>query len=78
MKLLMAHAHSAPEPPSKKTELPIPAALDALVLSCLAKDREQRPASARELLERLDAVKFSTPWNEERARAWWKTHLPPQ
>ena len=76
MKLLMAHAHSAAEPPSTKTELPIPAELDALVLSCLAKDREQRPASARELFERLDAVKFSTPWNEERARAWWRTHLP--
>jgi eukaryotic-like serine/threonine-protein kinase len=78
MKLLMAHAHSAPEPPSAKTELPIPPELDALVLSCLAKDREQRPASARELLERLDAVKLETPWNEERARAWWNTHLPPQ
>jgi serine/threonine-protein kinase len=78
MKLLMAHAHSAPEPPSAKTELPIPPELDALVMSCLAKDREQRPASARELLERLDAVKLESGWTEERARAWWSTHLPPQ
>ena len=78
MKLLMAHAHTAPEPPSAKTELPIPPELDALVLSCLAKDREQRPASARELLERLDAVRLETPWTEQRAREWWTTHLPQQ
>ena len=78
MKLLMAHAHSAPEPPSAKTELPIPAELDALVLSCLAKNREQRPASARDLLRRLDAVKLEAAWTNERAREWWRTHLPPQ
>jgi eukaryotic-like serine/threonine-protein kinase len=78
MKLLMAHAHSAPEPPSAKTELPIPVELDALVLSCLAKDRENRPASARTLLERLQAVKLETAWTDERARGWWRTHLPPQ
>ena len=78
MKLLMAHAHSVPEPPSAKTELPIPPELDALVLSCLAKEREQRPASARDLLQRLDAVQLATAWTEERARRWWRTHLPQQ
>ncbi len=76
MKLLMAHAHTVPEPPSTKTNVAIPPALDALVMSCLAKEREQRPASARELLERLDAVKLTTPWTEARAREWWSSHLP--
>ena len=47
MKLLLAHAHTAPEPPSSRTENPIPQDLDALVLSCLAKDREHRPKSAK-------------------------------
>jgi eukaryotic-like serine/threonine-protein kinase len=78
MKLLMAHAHSAPQPPSAKTELPIPPELDELVLSCLAKDRENRPASARDLLRRLQAVKLESSWTDERARGWWRTHLPPQ
>jgi plasmid stabilization system protein ParE len=78
MKLLMAHAHSAPQPPSAKTELPIPLALDELVLSCLAKDRENRPASARDLLQRLQAVKLERSWTDEQAREWWRTHLPPQ
>jgi len=76
MKLLVAHAHSTPEPPSARTELPIPAELDALVLSCLAKDRDYRPASARDLLERLQAIKLPHSWTDERAREWWRTHLP--
>jgi serine/threonine-protein kinase len=76
MQLLVAHAHSAPEPPSARTELPIPAELDALVLSCLAKDRANRPASARHLLERLDAVTLPAPWAEVRAREWWRSRLP--
>jgi eukaryotic-like serine/threonine-protein kinase len=76
MKLVLAHVHSAPEPPSRKTELPIPAALDALVLSCLAKNPDDRPASARHLLERLDAIELSASWTEDRARQWWGTHLP--
>jgi hypothetical protein len=56
--------------------MPIPQELDALVLSCLAKDRDRRPRSARDLLQRLDAVSLEQPWNDARAREWWKLHLP--
>ena len=76
MQLLLAHAQAPPEPPSARTELPIPPDLDALVLSCLAKDRERRPESPRELLERLEAVVLRQAWTDARAREWWKTHLP--
>src|SRR5262245_42681714 len=77
MKLLLAHAQTPPEPPSSRTEMRIPRDLDALVLSCLAKDREHRPKSARDLLQRLDAVAVEQPWTDARAREWWKLHLPP-
>jgi hypothetical protein len=40
------------------------------VLSCLAKDRGQRPATAAELTERLRACPV-TPWTRADARAWW-------
>jgi hypothetical protein len=76
MKLLLAHAQTPPEPPSSRTEMPIPQDLDALVLSCLAKDPEHRPKSARDLLQRLDALAFQQSWTDERAREWWKLHLP--
>ena len=78
MKLLLAHAHTPPEPPSSRTEIPIPQDLDALVLSCLAKDRERRPGSARDLLQRLDAVVLQQRWTDTRAREWWNVHLPQQ
>jgi eukaryotic-like serine/threonine-protein kinase len=76
MKLLLAHAHAPPEAPSARTELPIPPDLDALVLSCLAKDRECRPKSPRDLLERLETVVLGQAWTTARAREWWATHLP--
>jgi eukaryotic-like serine/threonine-protein kinase len=77
MQLLLAHAQTPPEPPSSRTEMPIPQDLEAVVLSCLAKNPEDRPKSPRHLLQRLDAVAFRQPWTDERAREWWKLHLPP-
>ena len=77
MGLLLAHANTSPRPPSARTELPIPPDLEALVLACLAKDRDHRPSSARDLLRRLDAVPIQQPWTEERAREWWHAHLRP-
>ena len=76
MKTLVAHAHTMPEPPSSRAKVPVPAALDALVLSCLAKDPAERPQTAGDLLRQLDAIAFSQPWTETRARDWWKTHIP--
>jgi serine/threonine-protein kinase len=76
MKLLLAHAHTSPEPPSSRTGMPIPPDLEVLVLSCLAKDRGHRPQSARDLLQQLDAVALPHEWTEARAHEWWKVYLP--
>ncbi len=63
-----------PTPPSARTDSPIPAALDDLVLSCLAKDPANRPQSARELSLRLAEVGGASAWTQDRAREWWATH----
>ena len=76
MGLLLQHAQAPPVPPSSRTDQPIPAALDDLVLSCLAKDPAKRPQSARELSERLAAVDGATGWTQDRAREWWTRHEP--
>ena len=76
MKLLLHHAQTPPTPPSARTDQPIPAALDDLVLSCLAKDPAQRPQSARELSTRLAEVEGASGWTQDRARAWWMTYQP--
>jgi eukaryotic-like serine/threonine-protein kinase len=74
--MMAAHAQQQPVAPSKRTELPIPAALDELVLACLAKDPAERPQSARTLTRKLDEVPLDGAWNQERAEAWWRQHLP--
>jgi hypothetical protein len=74
--LLLQHAQMPPTPPSARTDRPIPAALDDLVLSCLAKDPAERPQSARELSLRLAEVEGAGAWTQDRAREWWATHRP--
>ncbi len=74
--LLMKHIQEPPPAPSSRTELPIPAALDAIVLSCLAKNPAERPQSARELSRRLGEVSMEEAWDETRCRAWWEAHRP--
>jgi plasmid stabilization system protein ParE len=74
MGLLLQHAHTPPTPPSARTELRIPRALDDLVLSCLAKDPLNRPQSAKELSLRLSEVEGASTWTQDRAREWWATN----
>jgi hypothetical protein len=76
MALLLHHTKTIPAPPSARTELPIPDALDRLILSCLEKDRARRPQSARELSRQLAAIPGADAWTEEMARNWWGRHWP--
>jgi plasmid stabilization system protein ParE len=76
MGLLLHHAQTPPTRPSARTEMPIPPALDQLVLSCLAKDPAKRPQTARELSLRLAEVDGASAWTQDRARDWWVTHQP--
>jgi serine/threonine-protein kinase len=78
MGLLLQHAQTPPVPPSGRTELSIPPALDDLVLACLAKDPAHRPQSARELSLSLRELEVRHPWSQERAREWWTLHKPTQ
>jgi hypothetical protein len=74
--LLLQHAQTPPAPPSARTDLPIPRALDDLVLSCLAKDPADRPQSARELSLRLAELEGGSAWTQDQARQWWAIHQP--
>jgi DNA-binding NtrC family response regulator len=74
--VLMQHTNTAPQPPSRKVISAIPAELDALVLECLAKEPDRRPASSDILSERLAALALNEPWTQRRARQWWEEHEP--
>ena len=70
----LAHVNEPPLAPSLRSELDIPPALDALILECLAKDPNERPASAQVLARRLAAAVPSDAWTPDSARAWWQLH----
>ena len=76
MTVMIHHARTVPQPPSKVSGSPLPARLEEIVLSCLEKAPEKRPASAVELLQQLGEVTLTAPWTPERAEAWWQEHLP--
>ncbi len=78
IKTMMAHIQDKPVPPSRRSELEIPPELDAIVLACLEKRRESRPANALELASLLSALEIREPWTEERALRWWRAHVPEQ
>jgi len=76
MKMFVQHLQADPVRPSERTELPVPPDLEALVLRCLAKDPDRRPANASELLTLIDRCRVRATWDNEAARLWWERHVP--
>jgi eukaryotic-like serine/threonine-protein kinase len=74
--MVMAHMQEAPAPPSQKTELPIPASLDRVVMACLAKKPEDRPATAEALARMLEESREIEPWTQDEAEKWWISNRP--
>jgi serine/threonine-protein kinase len=68
--MVVKHLESVPDAPSEYSPSPIPPALDAAVLACLAKDPKERVQSALELSRMLAAIE-TAPWGEEEAARWW-------
>lgn len=66
------HLHAEPMPPSERLAAPVPRELEQLILACLAKSPEDRPASAAALQSTLTALAGG--WTEPRASEWWAVH----
>ncbi len=65
------HLHTEPELPSRRLGKPVPSDLEAIIMDCLAKDRQARPESARALRTRLEQCRDLGSWDQDSARAWW-------
>jgi len=76
MAVMIHHVRTAAKAPSAASPISIPAELDRIVLACLEKDPDKRPASAVELWRLLGEVPIANPWNQDRAATWWNEHLP--
>ena len=66
------HLTAIPERPSRKLGGPLPGDLEDVVLRCLEKDPEKRPATAGALEAALAACDDAETWTADAARAWWQ------
>lgn len=74
LEVVAQHLHSVPEAPSTRLGAPVSSDLEAVLLACLAKRPEDRPASAHVLRERLRACAAAGRWTNARAAQWWALH----
>ena len=75
LQIVARHVHTPPSAPSKHSPIPIPAELEEIVMACLAKEPSGRPASARELCDRLGRCEVDAAWTRDDARRWWETRM---
>jgi serine/threonine-protein kinase len=75
IQMVALHVSSEPAPPSRHSSFDVPPALDRLVLACLAKKPDDRPATARDLSDRLAECAAEPVWTREDARQWWETRM---
>ena len=76
MEALLEQVRAMPVPPSQRTETPIPAELERIIMMCLDPDPRNRPQTAADLAAMLRGVAFVAPWTRQRAENWWRAHRP--
>jgi serine/threonine-protein kinase len=69
--ICVAHMTEDPEPPSSRVDEPIPQDLERIILQCLEKAPERRPASMRELAVALRRCADANGWDLDAAERWW-------
>ncbi len=74
--LLFAHVHTQiPSPLFPDQD--VPPQLEAVLARTLAKDPTERPQSARELMNILEAAEAGGKWSEDELQNWWDKVRPP-
>jgi tRNA A-37 threonylcarbamoyl transferase component Bud32 len=73
LKVLIAHAHETPQPPSQHNSN-VPDDIETVVLRCLAKAAEDRYQSAAQLAAALDDCLDMGKWSRDDARQWWQNN----
>jgi predicted Ser/Thr protein kinase len=71
--ICMQQVNGTPLPMSEARGEPVPKALEEIILSCLAKDKDDRPASGQALADALDQLDV-TRWTRADAEEWWNDH----
>lgn len=71
MDICLQHLREPPEAPSKRLGRAISHTLESVLLACLAKKPEDRPATARALSDELGRCEAAGAWSVADAEAWW-------
>jgi serine/threonine protein kinase len=76
--LVISHAREPLPPLRPLVHGWLPDELERVIISCLAKQPNERPADARSLAEALRAIAIPEEhaWTLQRAQAWWREHRP--
>jgi serine/threonine-protein kinase len=73
VEVLARALHEPVVPPSERLGRAVPASLERIVLSCLAKNPSERPPNASALCAKLLVCDDVPPWTTEDATRWWQT-----
>jgi serine/threonine-protein kinase len=76
MNMLIQHVQDEPLPPSRRANFKVPPEVDDLIMACLHRDPNERPASAEELLHMAKTCTTFEVWDQRAAKKWWEAHLP--
>jgi hypothetical protein len=76
VKMMLQHVQAVPTAPSRYAEQEVPPELDDIILQCLAKNPDDRPADTLLLAAMLNGLVLREPWTKDRAEQWWQAHLP--
>jgi serine/threonine protein kinase len=71
VEICMKHTQDVPERPSSRLGKPMTPKLEELILRCLSKSPQDRPANASALLRELHACGIQGVWTSDDAAVWW-------
>ena len=71
------HLHALPDALSDRLGRTLPASLERVVLSCLAKSPDDRPASAEALAEALQSARDIPSYARSDVERWWQSEFLP-
>ena len=73
--LMEQQVKGTPRPPAERLGKEVSADLAALIMQCLAKPPEQRPANAEALEQALTRCASAGKWTQSDAEQWWRTNV---
>lgn len=75
IEIMKAHVNEDAVPPSQRTDRKVSPDLEALIMYCLEKRKENRPKSAKALFEMLGRCEQAGKWASDDATKWWTNYL---